>query len=1244
MSDAKIYMTVVRNPFLFLSDPNRGREIVELDYVPGRTLMEYAEDYRPSDMPMAYSINGGVTPGLAIPQPGDFLAVCPDHRGGGGGGGGKNPIKTILMLAVVVVAAYVVGPAAAGMVDASLGVGALAGTSTHAFLVSAAGALASAATIAIGGLILNAAFPTPSPDLGGAAVSASDWEAESPTYGWDQSANPQSEGRALPVMFGKVRCTPTIIGKYVTAADDGKQYLNLLLALSEGEDVPGSGRGVVEVEDIYLNGRQIGDYTGVTYEVRPGTVDQSVTDGFGDTVSHESVSRPLKRGEDYSSSKAYAVGDVVWENSVAYEAIAITNAGEAPSTTPAKWRTYWIEIPLFGTATSALGLGAICPYGLYYANNDGGLSQESIYLDVDYKIDGGSWTPWLADYEISGAQREPVTKYWRKDGLAEGKYSVRMRYHRKPSTSARAGTQCTFDFLQEIVVDDFSYPCTALVAIRALATDQLSGGLPRVEVLAKRMTLSVWDGTAWEQKAATNPAWATWSLIQNARYGMGWPKERMLYSEFADWAAWCDEKGLTVNVYIDVFSSGPEALKRTSELGRGTMIQRGMNVGCLADMPADPVQMFSVGNILADSFSQSWLELKDRANVIEITYPDEATEFTRQTVELRRKNLDENTDDVVRQSVSLPGCTSRELAVRHGRFLLNSNEYLLRTAMWKADVDAIACQPGDVVMLQHDLPMWGEGGRVVGCAGTTLTLDKQVTLEPGVSYAVQLRYSVLPAAWDAGTSYLHGAHVVHGGRMFKARTSVAAGTSTSDRTYWAAVSDWFEELPVQSVALQTTTAVLELTRTPAGTVSKFDVYQFGELNRLHDKFRVLSISRDKDLVCTLTALEYNAAVYNDDEVIPPYSTASAIRTQYGITANEVWEVGPDGTALPYIILTWQGMAVSWDVYYREVGGAWVRHGTSSRPRYRIDGLPGVKTYEFSAATGAPDRGTKVQLSVGGKEKIPDALEGLTIACLGNLALLRWQLHQELDVRIGGRVLFRHAPVMSGASWGSATGIGDGVPGGSTIAVLPLKAGSYLARVYDAQGIASEPAIVTTAGATVLEFGPVQSIEEHPQFLGDAVGCAALDGSLRLIGNALVDDIVLIDDVSSLDGLGGVRVGGTYGFSAGMDFTTPRRVRLLSVVGAQCFNVVDVVDAREQPVDDWLDVDGVDVGAADATVWFSETDDDPANPDAVWSDWNRLDAADVFTRGLRFQLRLESRDTDVNIYVSHLAVHAEEVIQ
>lgn len=151
--------------------------------------------------------------------PGDVVNIYPYL--GGGGDGGKNPIAMVAMVAVMVIAVAMQQYWVPGMLASSVAAGTMT-AATAGFIGVAAGM----ATMALGGLLINAFLPPDKPSM-------SD-DAGSPTYGWGGNYNPYRPGIPLPVGFGEFVCSPALIGQYVTVDDDSYMWFYGLYAISDG--------------------------------------------------------------------------------------------------------------------------------------------------------------------------------------------------------------------------------------------------------------------------------------------------------------------------------------------------------------------------------------------------------------------------------------------------------------------------------------------------------------------------------------------------------------------------------------------------------------------------------------------------------------------------------------------------------------------------------------------------------------------------------------------------------------------------------------------------------------------------------------------------------------------------------------------------------------------------------------------------------------------------------------------------
>ncbi|TAK45268.1 MAG: host specificity protein J [Betaproteobacteria bacterium] len=309
----------------------------------------------------------------------------------------------------------------------------------------------------------------------------------------------------------------------------------------------------------------------------------------------------------------------------------------------------------------------------------------------------------------------------------------------------------------------------------------------------------------------------------------------------------------------------------------------------------------------------------------------------------------------------------------------------------------------------------------------------------------------------------------------------------------------------------------------------------------------------------------------------------------------------------------------------------------------LDIAPGFYDWRVKAisAIGVSSAYSYSQKEIFGLSARPADVSGLTLQAAGGIAVLAWTLHPDLDVREGGHIQFRHSEATSGAVWSEAFTIGDAAPGNAGQWILPLKAGTYLAKAVDSSGLTSvNAASISTKQASIHAFSTLNTVQEDSTFSGTHSSTIAIDSVLKLLGSGMFDAIPDLDAVASLDAYGGVAASGTYTFATGVDRGSVERVRVTSQIDGIIVNLNDKIDSRTGSIDDWLNFDGTDGAEADAYVEMRETDDNPSGS-PTWSAWNRLDASEHECRGLQFRARLSTTDPAYNVHIDTLRVRVDQ---
>lgn len=767
---------------------------------------------------------------------------------------GKGGRKNPLLI-IATVALSVVSMGVGGMVAG--------GWATASGWAAIGGYMAAAAVMFIGGTLIQRAFGTATPSFDGVS--------ENPTYSWNGISTTSGQNNPIPITYGTVRSGGQTIGKYITN-DGDKQYLNWLVA---------AGYGPLEIYDIQLNDNPVENYKDVSVEIRNGEYNQSVIPNFNDTISTKNLGYEILEDE---------------------------------------WRT---DIAT-GTATQGIIIYVECSNGLYYANDSGGLDETWVKIEAQYAPKGtGAWKPFFRNeyaVTISGKKSSAIRKQYRVDNLPEGEYDVRMRVVGRghPVTSTRASTRIWWTAVSSIVYDDFAYPGIALIGIRALATDQLSGS-PTLKFMKRKKVVQVYNpDKGYEEKAADNPAWAAYDMVHRAEHivdartgtwtyiSNGANADLMLYQQFADWAEYCDTFNLKLNIEIN--SSG-ELLdvvnKYVSAVGRGMVELFGTKYGCCWDGPKEAVQMFGMGNIISGTFQETFLQTSDRANAVEVTFTNAQKDYERDTVKIYGPTFDTDEYDNTSQ-LSYDGITDYKQAYREGMFQLYCNMYMVRAVSFQADIDAIACTVGDVIYVSHDVPKWQVSGRIHSVDGNVVTVE-----------AVMENY-------DNTKQY-----------------QFAYRASKTDTRYEVSCQD------IKTIGSMTQLIIGAVPETPPAAGDIFDI---SEVAKGTKKFVVRSISRAQDFTREIEALEYNENVFSENYDIPQinYSNAEIPQKQAEpIDLQLRAEAYRRNNKIYKIIVSWNTTNKRYDgfnVYLSKDGSGWDAPVYTEDVTYTFDNLEAEKKY------------------------------------------------------------------------------------------------------------------------------------------------------------------------------------------------------------------------------------------------------------------------------------------------------------
>jgi predicted phage tail protein len=1011
--------------------------------------------------------------------------------------------------------------------------------------------------------------------------SGSGLDESSPTYGWEGITTTQDVGIPIGIVYGEHRVGGNIINQYIRT-DGDKQYLNLLIALGEGE--------IESIDDIEINENPSDNFDNVTLTKKYGTNSQTLISNFQDTHNLQSLNVALLKDDPY-------VHTTVETDITAFE----------------------LKLTLVG--------------GLYQAGGSGNLQSWAVIYKVEYKIHTDPVYTDLGSTTIDAMSRTDVRRVFRKEGLTAGQYDIRItRTSDDSSLDPLKQGDLYLKGVDEIVIDDpLIYPNVALLGVEALATDQLSGATPNITSLVKGRKISTpdvreeeggsavlwedyyydagssvyrgfsddrelyWDGSTFINAFGANPIWCMRDLLTNTRYGLGdYINTNILdLDALIEMAQYCEEKvsdgeggyekRFRMDVVIDSETKALDLIMQLCATFRAFPFYSNGTVMLKIDKADTPVQMFGMGNIVKSSFMQNWKSIKEYPNVVEIQFMDKDKNYKQELIAV----MDEvslGAGNPMRKSQLRLFCTRLSQCLREGKYALNIGKHINRTVTLKASIDAIACQAGDLINVCHDVPQWGFSGRVQANSTTTkVYLGESVTLENGKTYFIRVRFA--------------------NDTQEERQITTGAGTHS-----FVEVGSAFSNAP-----------------------AVYDLYAIGEVNKLVKPFRIVSMKRAGNSEVEITAIEYNVNVYDTDTIYIPDNNYSALTFEIPDVENlalteRLVKLG-DGT-IENVIDVWfnkpttSTRVIAYDrakIYLSDNDGdSWLLMGETTGSHFAIqNNLADLQEYKvavvsvgFNGKVNAIANSPTSTITLIGKSAPPSDVSSFLVNQSRDRLYFGWT--QITDVDLAGY------EIRYGASWESGYILGSRLLGNNFI-LLNFKEGnaqSYWIKAIDTSGNYSTTATEAVVTIDNIPFtNIVLETNEHPDWTGTKVDCSKVGDNLELDEGELTGTYTT-DEVD---------VGYVATFKIGIH-------SIATVSGDDTWQ--DFGEDTFQDIPETLRFSGSEVlGATSFEIRTSEDD-------ITWSDWETWQAGDYKCRYYQLRMTVTRTSTSQDLEVSEFTHYAD----
>jgi hypothetical protein len=367
------------------------------------------------------------------------------------------------------------------------------------------------------------------------------------------------------------------------------------------------------------------------------------------------------------------------------------------------------------TIVNKLEVDIFLPKGLYYANDDGGLDSRSLSFTVQArKITSAGLPDVGAEWQTIGTheiKRKTVTplRFTYAYPVADGRYEVRVRRTTAASMSSRVGNDVQWGALKGFVPNDQIYSDVTLLAMKMLATGQLSQTASRRVNCIQTAKIPVWNGTTWVTQNTRSIAWAAHDIASNEVYGGRFPAASIDLPKLLELDALWTSRGDYFDAVFDTQDSVWDALSSCLRAGRAHPV---MIAGQLSfkrrGLEELPRCVFTPENIVRNSFEVEHLLFNDdSADDVIVEFTDNRT-WERNEVTCALSS----SSHLKPERVQLFGITDRLQAWREGIFTAAYSQMNRIVAQFSTELVGRILTRGDYIIVGHDLFQWGQSGTV----------------------------------------------------------------------------------------------------------------------------------------------------------------------------------------------------------------------------------------------------------------------------------------------------------------------------------------------------------------------------------------------------------------------------------------------------------------------------------------------------------------------------------------------------
>jgi hypothetical protein len=529
-----------------------------------------------------------------------------------------------------------------------------------------------------------------------------------PVYELDGQRNQVRLGYPIEVPYGRPRLFPSYAARPFAAFENNDQFQFQLFCL---------GQGAYETGQVLVEDTPIENFSEIEYAIyQPG---EAVTLFPDNVVTSSEVTGTELFGPN--ETKYTAPGNGFVANGI-------------------------------GTLTELLQIDLSFPQGLYYTNTDGSFGTHTINVTIEYReIDAagvpvgiGSWQTFELFTRTLSTQTPQ--RFTLQKAVPAGRYAVRAYRTNNKDFDARAVNVARWDALRAVLPSTRNYGDVTLLAVKARATNNLSGAAASKINLYATRKLPVWDGTAWTLKATRSIVWAFVDIFRS-QYGGRLTDEYFDLDALLELDAVYSARGEWFDYVFDQQTTAWDAARLVARVGRAVPMLSGSLVTMIRDAPqVAAMAVFTPANIVEGSFRWNVKLAGFQANDgVEVTYVDAETWKPETLLCLIGDDVGDDPE-----KIELRGCTGRNHAYQLGLYLRGTRKYQKENVQITTGLEGHIPTYGDLAKVSHDLPRWGTSGLILDISLNRVTLSEPVIFEVGTAYVllIRLRDGTASGPWN----------------------------------------------------------------------------------------------------------------------------------------------------------------------------------------------------------------------------------------------------------------------------------------------------------------------------------------------------------------------------------------------------------------------------------------------------------------------------------------------------------------